>query len=142
MLKIHTYGWLNGDLTKIVHSLTGIFLLRYIQGVITTLSALAEPNRFHIVEFLRDGPRPVGDIVAQLHLRQPQVSKHLRVLSRAGLVEMHPVAQQRIYQLRPQPFKELDAWLSSYRRLWDERLDRLDDYLHELQAKEQPDDSQ
>jgi len=109
--------------------------------MITTLSALAEPNRFHIVEFLRDGPRPVGEIVAHLHLRQPQVSKHLRVLSQARLVEMHPVAQQRIYQLRPQPFKELDAWLASYRRLWDERLDRMGDYLRELQAKERVDDS-
>ena len=109
--------------------------------MITTLSALAEPNRFHIVEFLRDGPRPVGEIVAHLHLRQPQVSEHLRVLSQARLVEMHPVAQQRIYQLRPQPFKELDAWLASYRRLWDERLDRMGDYLRELQAKERVDDS-
>jgi DNA-binding transcriptional ArsR family regulator len=116
--------------------------LRYIQNMITTLSALAEPNRFHIVEFLRDGPRPVGEIVTHLHLRQPQVSKHLRVLSQARLVEMHPVAQQRIYRLRPQPFKELDAWLSSYHRLWDKRFDRLDDYLSELQSKEKLDGSE
>jgi DNA-binding transcriptional ArsR family regulator len=112
-----------------------------IYDMITTLSALAEPNRFHIVELLRDGPRSVGEIVTHLHIRQPQVSKHLRVLSQAGLVEMHPVAQQRIYQLRPQPFKELDAWLASYRRLWEERFDLMDDYLRELQTKEQSDDS-
>ena len=103
--------------------------------MITTLNALAEPNRFHIVELLRDGPRSVGEIVDHLHLHQPQVSKHLRVLSAAGIVAVHPVAQQRIYQLRPQPLKELDMWLASYRRLWDERFDRLEDYLDELQGK-------
>ena len=101
-----------------------------------TLSALAEPNRLQIVDFLRGGPRPVGAIAGELRLRQPQVSKHLRVLSEAGLVEAHPVAQQRIYRLRSEPFQELDAWLESYRRLWDERLDRLDEVLQKLQEKE------
>jgi DNA-binding transcriptional ArsR family regulator len=100
------------------------------------LTALAEPNRQLIVEFLRNGPRPVGEIAGRLHLNQPQVSKHLRVLSEAGLVEVHPLAQQRIYHLRPQAFRELDAWLESYRRLWDERHDRLNDYLRKAQAKE------
>jgi DNA-binding transcriptional ArsR family regulator len=100
------------------------------------LSALAEPNRLHIVELLRDGPLPVGEIANRLGLQQPQVSKHLRVLSDAGFVEVHPIANRRIYKLRPQPFKELDAWLESYRRVWDDRFDRLDDYLHKLQRKE------
>lgn len=104
--------------------------------MLTTLSALAEPNRLHIVELLRDGPRPVGQIAERLGLRQPQVSKHLRVLSAAGLVEVHPVAQQRIYQLRPQPFRELDAWLEAYRRVWDARFDRLDTYLRDVQQHE------
>lgn len=81
--------------------------------MLTTLGALAEPNRLHIVELLRDGPRPVGEIAVRLGLRQPQVSKHLRVLSAAGFVEARPLAQQRIYQLRPEPFRELDAWLTS-----------------------------
>ena len=103
---------------------------------LSALSVLAEPNRLRIVELLRDGPRPVGDIVSRLRLHQPQVSKHLHVLSRAGLVEMHPVAQQRIYKLRPEPLKELDAWLESYRRLWNDRFDRLDDYLIKLQEDE------
>ena len=97
--------------------------------MIETLTALAEPHRFEIVELLRDGPRPVGEIVARLGLHQPQVSKHLRVLSDAGLVEVHQAAQRRIYKLRPQPLHELDMWLESYRRLWDERFDRLDDLL-------------
>jgi DNA-binding transcriptional ArsR family regulator len=101
-----------------------------------TLIALAEPNRLQIVELLLDGPRPVGEIVDKLRLRQPQVSKHLRVLSDAGLVEVRPVAQQRIYSLKPQPFKELDDWLRSYRRLWEQRYDRFESVLQELQQKE------
>jgi DNA-binding transcriptional ArsR family regulator len=103
--------------------------------MLTTLGALAEPNRLHIVELLRDGPRAVGDMAMRLGLRQPQVSKHLRVLSAAGLVEVHPVAQQRIYQLRPQPFLELDAWLASYRHVWDARFDRLEAYLRDVQEQ-------
>jgi len=103
--------------------------------MLETLTALAEPHRFEIVELLRDGPRPVGEIVDRLGLHQPQVSKHLRVLSDAGLVEVHPAAQQRIYKLRPQPLHELDTWLESYRRLWDERFDRLDDLLTESQEE-------
>ncbi|WP_101476909.1 ArsR/SmtB family transcription factor [Candidatus Nitrosotalea bavarica] len=106
------------------------------KSTLRTLSVLAEPNRLHIVELLRDGPRPVGEIVNILRLRQPQVSKHLHVLSKAGLVEMHPVAQQRIYKLRPEPLKELNIWLESYRSTWNKRLDRLDDYLIKLQEDE------
>ncbi len=102
----------------------------------TTFSALAEPNRLHIVELLCDGPLPVGEIADRLHLNQPQVSKHLRVLSNAGLVEVKPLANQRIYKLRPQSIKELDTWLESFRRIWDEKFDRLDNYLYELQKKE------
>jgi DNA-binding transcriptional ArsR family regulator len=104
--------------------------------MLTTLGALAEPNRLHIVELLRDGPRPVGEIADRLGLRQPQVSKHLRVLSDAGVVEARPVAQRRIYQLRPQPFHELDAWLASYRHLWDARFDRLETYLRDEQGRD------
>ena len=103
------------------------------------LAALAEPNRLLIVELLRTGPRPVGEIAGKLRLNQPQVSKHLRVLTDAGLVEVHPMAQQRIYNLRLQAFRELDNWLESYRRLWDERHDRLNDVLRKVQAKEKKD---
>ena len=97
-----------------------------------TLSALAEPNRRQIVELLRRKPRAVGEIVDRLGLRQPQVSKHLRVLSEAGLVEVRPLAQQRIYRLRAQPLKELDDWLAPYRRTWEERFEQFDDVLREL----------
>lgn len=98
----------------------------------TALSALAEPTRFEIVEYLRGGPRSVGQIVEGLGLSQPQASKHLRVLSEAGIVDNLPKAQLRLYSLRPEPFKELDAWLDSFKGLWNERLDRLDSFLREL----------
>ena len=101
-----------------------------------TLRALAEPNRFHIVELLRDGPRPVGDMVHRLRLRQPQVSKHLRVLSEAGLVNVRVDAQRRIYALRPAPLQELETWLERYRRVWETNFQRLDGLLDELKANE------
>jgi DNA-binding transcriptional ArsR family regulator len=101
----------------------------------TILSALAEPNRLHIVELLREGPLTVGEIADRLRLRQPQASKHLRVLLDAGILELNAVANRRIYKLRPEPFKELDNWLDSYRRVWNEKFDSLDAYLLELQGK-------
>ena len=103
------------------------------------LSALAEPNRLQIVELLRRKPLAVGQIVERLGLRQPQVSKHLRVLSDARLVEVQPVGQQRIYRLRPQALKELDAWLDPYRRSWDERFEQFDAVLRDLKRKERKD---
>lgn len=95
----------------------------------TTFNALSEPNRFHIVELLRDKPRAVGEIVDRLHLHQPQVSKHLKVLADAGIVEVKPFAQQRIYELQPKPFKELDTWIHSYHKLWEDRFVALDKVL-------------
>ncbi|HYO93423.1 MAG TPA: metalloregulator ArsR/SmtB family transcription factor [Polyangiaceae bacterium] len=99
-------------------------------------AALAEPNRFRIVELLRSGARPVNDIGERLQLNQPQVSKHLRVLKQAGLVAMQPRAQQRLYELRPEPLMELHTWLERYRRLWDARFEQLDELVDELYAKE------
>ncbi|HTP01486.1 MAG TPA: metalloregulator ArsR/SmtB family transcription factor [Anaerolineales bacterium] len=100
-----------------------------------TLEALAEPNRLRIVELLRGGPRPVNEIVEKLALPQPLVSKHLRALRKAGLVQAQPRAQQRVYQLQPAAFQELDSWISSFRRLWEHRLDALDDYMQELKSQ-------
>src|SRR5437879_6158765 len=97
-----------------------------------TFRSLAEPNRFQIVELLLDGPRPVGDLVDRLGLRQPQVSKHLRVLSDAGLVDVRVDAQRRIYALRPEPLQELEAWLERYRRIWEGNFQRLNAPLEEL----------
>ncbi|WP_088549542.1 ArsR/SmtB family transcription factor [Paenibacillus aquistagni] len=99
-------------------------------------AALAEPSRLRIIELLREGPLTVGDIAIQTGLRQPQASKHLRVLSDAGLVEVQRDANKRYYKLRQEPFLEMEAWLESCRRVWDERFDRLDHYLKELQGKD------
>lgn len=98
-------------------------------------SALAEPNRFQIVEYLREKPRAVGELVDHLHMRQPQVSKHLKVLADAGIVEVHPQANQRIYALSPKRFQEIDAWLEKYRITWENRLDRLDAFLQKEKGK-------
>jgi DNA-binding transcriptional ArsR family regulator len=108
------------------------FLAKYIQIMITIFSALADPIRLHIVELLLDGPLTVGEIADRGGLRQPQATKHLQVLSNAGIIEVQPLANRRIYRLRPQSLKELDVWLESFRRIWDSRYDSLDDYLNEL----------
>jgi DNA-binding transcriptional ArsR family regulator len=104
--------------------------------MIDTFRALAEPNRFQIVELLLGGPRPVGDLADRLGLRQPQVSKHLRVLSEAGLVNVRVDAQRRIYGLRPAPLQELEVWLERYRRVWEANFQRLDGLLDELKTNE------
>jgi DNA-binding transcriptional ArsR family regulator len=117
--------------------LTRIFLFEYTITMKTLWTVLADPNREHIVEMLRDGPLTVGEITRRLGIRQPQVSKHLKVLSEAAIVEVQPQANRRIYRLRREPFQELEAWLQSFRRLWEERFDRLDNYLLEIQATEQ-----
>ncbi|MEK3839008.1 ArsR/SmtB family transcription factor [Paenibacillus rhizoplanae] len=102
----------------------------------TTFSALAEPTRLRMVEILKDGPMSVGDIAERLALRQPQASKHLRVLLEAGLVEVEAAANRRNYRLRTEPLEAMDAWLEAYRKLWNERFDNLDDYLRQLQSED------
>ena len=101
--------------------------------MLATFTALAEPNRFRIVELLRGGPATVNDIGGRLRLNQPQVSKHLRVLKESGLVEVEPRAQQRLYELRAQPLRELHDWLERFRDLWDARFAELDTVIEELQ---------
>ena len=95
----------------------------------TTLQVLAEPRRQAILDLLRDGELPVGELVDRLRMSQPAVSKHLRVLRDAGLVEVRADAQRRLYRIRPEPLAELDDWLASYRKLWSKSLDRLEDHL-------------
>ena len=96
-----------------------------------SFAALAEPTRRTILDLLRDGERPVGELVERLSLSQPLVSKHLRVLRDAGLVEVRPDAQRRLYRLRPEPLEALDEWLAPYRRLWNRSLDKLERHLEE-----------
>lgn len=95
---------------------------------------LAEPRRREILDLLRDGERLVGDLVDRLELAQPTVSKHLKVLKGAGLVEVRQDAQRRWYRLRPAPLAEIDAWLAPYRRLWTDSLDALERHLDTMEG--------
>lgn len=99
------------------------------------LSALAEPNRMAIVELLRDGPLTVGDIANRLELSQPHASKHLKVLSDNGIVEVKPEANRRYYKLRPEPFQEIEYWATSFQKHMENRFDNLDDYVKELKKE-------
>ena len=85
----------------------------------TTFTVLAEPARRRILDLLLEKPRPVGELTERLGLTQPGTSKHLRVLREAGLVQVRPDAQRRVYELSPAPLAEVDAWLAPYRRLWE-----------------------
>ena len=93
---------------------------------------LAEPNRRRILDLLRTADLPVGDLVDHLTLSQPAVSKHLRILREAGLVDVQADAQRRIYRLRTEPLRALDDWLAPYRQLWASRLDALEAHLDEM----------
>ena len=107
--------------------------------MVETFAALGEPTRFRIVELLRSGPRPVNAIGERLQLTQPQVSKHLRVLKEYVLVDVQPRAQQRLYELRAQPLRQLHQWLERYRQLWDARFEQLDALIEEIKDKEMSD---
>jgi DNA-binding transcriptional ArsR family regulator len=100
--------------------------------VAAPFEVLAEPNRRRILDLLRDAERSVGDLVDALSVSQPAVSKHLRVLRDAGLVEVRTDAQRRIYRIRTEPLRAMDAWLAPYRRLWESRLDDLERHLDEM----------
>lgn len=107
--------------------------------MVTIFDALADPTRRRILDLLRERPRLVGELTELLNISQPGVSKQLRVLREAGLVNVRQDAQRRWYELRPEPLFEVDAWLNPYRHLWEERFDRLDNLLAEMQEKEQKD---
>jgi DNA-binding transcriptional ArsR family regulator len=95
----------------------------------SVFEVLAEPNRRQLLELLRTTERPVGDLVAELGVSQPAVSKHLRVLRDAGLVEVRSQAQQRLYRVHAEPLRAVDEWLVPYRRMWESRLDDLERHL-------------
>ncbi len=96
-----------------------------------SFAVLAEPRRREILDLLRDGERPVGELVDRLRLSQPAVSKHLRVLREAGLVEVRPDAQRRLYRVRLEPLAEIDEWLAPYRELWTRSFNALEQHLEE-----------
>ena len=91
--------------------------------------ALADPTRRRIIEVLRAGEQPVGDLVARAGVHQSGVSRHLRILAEAGFVTVRPDGQRRLYSLEAGPFRELDGWLAPYRALWEARLDRFGEAL-------------
>jgi DNA-binding transcriptional ArsR family regulator len=106
--------------------------------VVPTFDVLAEPTRRRILDFLREGERPVGELVDGLGISQPSVSKHLRVLRDSGLVEARVDAQRRLYRVTPGPLRELDDWLAPYRALWSSSLDALEQHLDQMDTPTAP----
>ncbi len=100
-----------------------------------TIEVIAEPVRRRILDALLDGERLVGDLSGELGLAQPSVSKHLAVLRGAGLVGVRPDAQRRWYALRPEPLRDIDEWLTPYRRRWADALDALELHLDRQEEK-------
>ncbi len=98
-------------------------------------NAIAERDRRQILDVLRAGEKAVGAIVNDLSMSQPQVSKHLRVLSEVGLVRCRADGRRRLYRLEPSHLRPLHDWLAKYEQAWNDRLDRMDDYLQELQRQ-------
>jgi DNA-binding transcriptional ArsR family regulator len=102
---------------------------------ICAFQALSDPTRRRVLEALRHGEQPVNDIVSGLAIRQSGVSRHLRILFEAGFVSVRAEGQRRLYSLRPEPFRQVETWLSGYRQIWDARLERFSAALDERQAK-------
>ncbi len=104
---------------------------------LAVLDAIAEPTRRQLLDAVRHREQSVGELVDLVALGQPGVSRHLKVLRDAGLVEVRKDAQRRLYRLRPEPLQELDAWLEPYRALWSARLDSLEQHLQRSAAAPQ-----
>jgi DNA-binding transcriptional ArsR family regulator len=100
-----------------------------------TFEVMAEPTRRRILDLLLDGDCPVGDLVDGLQMSQPAISKHLKVLRDAGLVEATVDAQRRLYRVRPEPLREIDDWLAPYRTLWESSLDALERHLDQMDGQ-------
>jgi DNA-binding transcriptional ArsR family regulator len=108
----------------------------------TTFEVLAEPRRRAIMDLLLAGERPVGDLVSELRMSQPAVSRHLRVLREAGLVRVRTDAQRRLYRIEPGPLRVVDEWLTPYRRLWAARLDALAERLDSMAEMDETDEEE
>jgi DNA-binding transcriptional ArsR family regulator len=98
---------------------------------------VAEPNRRAILSLLASNEQSVGEIERRLHMPQPTVSKHLRVLRDAGFVESTVDAQRRLYRLKPEPLREIDAWLEQFRRFWERHIDALERHLDRMEQAQQ-----
>src|SRR5512132_1122962 len=101
----------------------------------SSFTIVAEPNRRAILTMLISSERSVGEIERKLRMSQPSVSKHLRVLREAGFVESRIEAQRRVYRLRPEPLKELDAWFAPFRRYWSKHVDALERHLDKMEKE-------
>ena len=119
-----------GPLLK--YTLTRIYSVGYIKSVESAFEIIAEPNRRAILSLLVSSQQSVGEIERQLRMPQPTVSKHLRVLRDAGFVESTVDAQRRLYRLKPEPFREVDAWLAQFRRFWSVHIDALERHLDRM----------
>ena len=118
------------------HALTFILPYEYIHGVESSFAIIAEPNRRAILSLLASSERSVGEIERRLRMPQTSVSKHLRVLREAGFVEARVDAQRRVYRVRPEPLREVDAWLAPFRRLWERHVDALERHLDRMEHAE------
>jgi DNA-binding transcriptional ArsR family regulator len=105
----------------------------------SSFAIIAEPNRRAILKLLASSEQSVGEIERRLRMPQTSVSKHLRVLREAGLVESRVEAQRRVYRIRPEPLKEVDAWLDPFRRFWSAHVDALERHLEHMEMEEGPD---
>jgi DNA-binding transcriptional ArsR family regulator len=115
-----------------IYTLTSICSVEYIKRVESVFEIIAEPNRRAILSLLVSSQQSVGEIERQLHMPQPTVSKHLRVLREAGFVESTVDAQRRLYRLKPAPLQEVDAWLAPFRRFWSAHIDALERHLDRM----------
>src|SRR3546814_13997954 len=118
--------------SALINALTRICLIEYIYGMESAFAIIAEPNRRAILSLLAASEQSVGDIEARLHLPQPSVSKHLRVLREAGFVEARVDEQRRLYRIKPETLQEIDAWLAPFRPFWLDRLDALERPLDQV----------
>src|SRR4051794_1241543 len=117
---------------RCLYALTGICAVGYIYSVESVFEIIAEPNRRAILSLLVSSEQSVGEIERQLQMSQPTVSKHLRVLREAGVVEATVDAQRRLYRLKPEPLQEVDAWLAPFRRFWSSHVDALERHLDRM----------
>jgi len=118
--------------TLTLYTLTRICSIEYIKRVESVFEIIAEPNRRAILSLLVSSEQSVGEIERQLRMSQPAVSKHLRVLRDAGFVDSTVDAQRRLYRLKPEPLREMDAWLDQFRRFWSAHVDALERHLDRL----------
>ena len=115
-----------------IYTLTRICRVEYNKGVPSVFEIIAEPNRRAILSLLVSSQHSVGEIERELRMPQPSVSKHLRVLREAGFVESRVDAQRRLYRLKPEPLREIDAWLAQFRCFWSAHLDALERHLDRM----------